>query len=316
MARPHIEPFVDRDVPFKPMTLPGFGKGMQYKVLSLDEKSGACTMTVQFDREFTQPASASFSDVEIMLFKGTLKIGDQTCEAGHYFFLPKGIVLPEISCESEATALLMFNDCEPNLAASDRDMDGAEREKFISLNSYLDMPWETPTLFPRTASGCLIKILYFDQDTWAMSFLYIMSPQFHQENISYHDCAEEGYHISGTSWMMQFGELPDGGYFWRPAYINHGSFNTREGVLGFARTDGELHNHFHWNPYSTPEENADRSAAKLARHKPELNRWLFVQNHNHIDFEHPGEIYNQETGSERIHTDLQSNDKQKQANQS
>ena len=39
MARPHIEPFVDRDVPFKKMTLPGFPKGMQYKMLSLDNET-------------------------------------------------------------------------------------------------------------------------------------------------------------------------------------------------------------------------------------------------------------------------------------
>ncbi len=36
MARPHIEPFVDRDVDFKQMTLPGFAPGMQSKMLSLD----------------------------------------------------------------------------------------------------------------------------------------------------------------------------------------------------------------------------------------------------------------------------------------
>ena len=49
MARPHIEPFVDRDVHFKKMPLPGFGSGMHYKMLSIDEDTGACTMTVQFD---------------------------------------------------------------------------------------------------------------------------------------------------------------------------------------------------------------------------------------------------------------------------
>ena len=49
MARPHIEPFVDRDVPFKKLTLPGFPKGMQYKMLSLDPDNGACTMTVLFE---------------------------------------------------------------------------------------------------------------------------------------------------------------------------------------------------------------------------------------------------------------------------
>ena len=40
MARPHIEPFVDRDVDFKKMTRPGFPKGMKYKVLSLDTDTG------------------------------------------------------------------------------------------------------------------------------------------------------------------------------------------------------------------------------------------------------------------------------------
>ena len=32
MPRPHIEPFVDRDVPFHKFTMPGFPKGMQYKM--------------------------------------------------------------------------------------------------------------------------------------------------------------------------------------------------------------------------------------------------------------------------------------------
>ena len=36
MSRPHIEPYVETMVPFRRMTLPGFGKGMHYKVLSLD----------------------------------------------------------------------------------------------------------------------------------------------------------------------------------------------------------------------------------------------------------------------------------------
>ncbi len=313
MARPHIEPFSDRDVEFKPMTLPGFGGGMHYKVLSLDEQTGACSLTVQYDAGYTQPASVSYSDVELFVFDGSLKVGDQTCEKGHYFFIPAGVALPAVSCEKGATALLMYNDSEPHLIESKENLEGA-RGEITSLNSYKDMPWEVPTLFPRTASGCLIKILHFDMETWAMSFLYIMSPAFHQENISYHDCAEEGYHIFGDSWMMQFGNLPTGGYFYRPAYINHGSFSTDNGVLGFARTDGELHNHFHYNPYSTPEENADRSAAKLARHKPELNKWLYVRNHNHVDFEHPGETYNHETGGERIHSRLF--DQAKEMNQS
>ena len=44
MARPHIEPFVDRDVGFKKMTMKGMPNGIQYKTLSMDTDNGAVTM--------------------------------------------------------------------------------------------------------------------------------------------------------------------------------------------------------------------------------------------------------------------------------
>ena len=43
MARPHIEPFCDRDVGFKNMNLGGFGAGMAWLtlgVMKLNERSG------------------------------------------------------------------------------------------------------------------------------------------------------------------------------------------------------------------------------------------------------------------------------------
>ena len=89
-----------------------------------------------------------------------------------------------------------------------------------------------------------------------------MTPQFAQDNISYHDCAEESYHIWGTSWMMQFGELPTGGYFWRPPYINHGSFRCKYGTIALGRTDSKLHNYFHYNPWTNPQDNLRRAAAQ------------------------------------------------------
>jgi hypothetical protein len=302
--RPHIEPFVDRDIHFKKFTLPNFPSGMQYKMLSIDKDSGACTMTVQFDGGFQQPPSVSYSDVEIFIMEGGLKIGEKACGKGYYGFVPRGVAMPAISTRQGCLALLMYNDSEPNREESDQDMTGAEREGLIQLASYNDMPWQVPTLFPQTASGCLLKLLRFDEKTHAMTFLYSMTPGFHQDNISYHDCAEEAYHVWGTSWMMQFGDLPTGGYFWRPAYINHGAFYSEHGILGFGRTDGELHNHFHWNPYSTPAENADRAASRLVRQKPELNKWLWSHDHNHIDFEHPAEAYAATSEDDRIHSHI------------
>ena len=80
-----------------------------------------------------------------------------------------------------------------------------------------------------------------------------------------------------------------GGYFWRPPWINHGAFRSELGILAFGRTDSKLHNYFHFNPWTSPEENRDRAAAQLARAKPELFQWATSKDgHNHPhDFEHP-----------------------------
>ena len=302
--RKHIEPFVDRDVSFKRLELKGIPTGYNYKMLSIDEDSGACTMSVQWDAGYKQPPSVSYSDLEIFIMDGAMKIGEKICAKGEYFFVPRGVSLPAFSTDSGCFALVMYNDSEPHILESDEDVEGANREGLVQLASYAGMPWQVPTLFPQTASGCLLKLLRFDEKTHAMTFLYSMTPGFQQDNISYHDCAEEAYHVWGTSWMMQFGDLPTGGYFWRPAYVNHGSFYSEHGILGFGRTDGDLHNHFHHNAYSKPDENADRAAARLIRQKPELGKWMWTKDHNHIDFEHPTETYSVESESDRIHSHI------------
>ena len=159
MARPHIEPFVDRDVHFKKMPLPGFGSGMHYKMLSIDEDTGACTMTVQFDGGYQQPPALSESDMELFIMEGGLKVGEEQCGPGYYFFVPKGVAMPAFSTKNGCQGLLMYNDREPNQAESDQDDTGAERDKLIKVASYDNMPWQVPTLFPQTASGCLLKLL-------------------------------------------------------------------------------------------------------------------------------------------------------------
>jgi hypothetical protein len=81
--------------------------------------------------------------------------------------------------------------------------------------------------------------------------------------------------------MLQFGELPTGGYFWRPPYINHGAFRCERGTIAFGRTDCKLHNYFHFNPWSNPDENKRRAAAHLYRQRPQLYEWTAAEGHNH-----------------------------------
>jgi hypothetical protein len=288
MARPHIEPFVDRDVPFKKMTLPGFPKGMHYKMLSLDTDTGACSMTVMFEDGYRLPPGMSYSEMELFVMTGFLDIDGKRHGPGTYVCLPAGVTLPEIRMPRGMTGLMFYNYGEPSFVEADADHPRGDRSKLIQVNAYDDLQWSSTNFFPATAPGCMVKILKFDERTQAFTFMYCMTPNFWQDNISYHDCAEEAYHIWGTSWMMQFGDLPTGGYFYRPPYINHGAFGCKLGTLAIGRTDSQLYNHFHFNPWTTAEENRERAGARILAWKPELYRWIESGEHNHpVDFEHP-----------------------------
>ena len=290
MTRPHIEPFVETNVPWKKMTLPGFGKGMRYKMLSLDTDTGACSMKALLEPGYRQPPGMSCSELEIFVLSGSLTVGDQVHGPGHFFFVPAGVAMPALSSPRGAQLLMFYNYGEPSFVESDSDHPGAERHRYSVVNAYEGMSWTSTNFYPATAPGCLVKVLRFDQRTQAFTFLYCMTPNFWQDNISYHDCAEESYHIWGTSWMMQFGDLPTGGYFWRPPYINHGAFACKYGTLALGRTDSQLYNHFHFNPWTTPEENLERAASRIQHWKPDLYRWVATGDHNHpVDFEYPGD---------------------------
>ena len=200
MARPHIEPFCDRDVHFKNMNLPGFGRGMRYKMLSLDNDTGACSMTVQFDGGYSQKPGYSWSEMEFIVIEGSLQYGERTLRKGHYGFVPAGYAMPAISSHDGALVLMMYNTGEPSLVAADEHHPLAQTGLYHDIDSYMDIPWAMGNVAkPSVAAGCLIKLLNYNPISHAMTFLYCMTPAFYQDNISYHDCAEESYHLWGTS---------------------------------------------------------------------------------------------------------------------
>ncbi len=282
MARPHIEPYDEREVPFRRLTLPGFPKGVHYKTLSLDTDSGACSLVVRLESGWRRPAGFSYSEMELFVLDGEIRAGEQGWGPGRYLWVPAGVALPAMHVPRSARALLFYNYGEPSFEASDSDHPAAAREGLVSVDAYEDLSWKFGTKNPAVAPGCMSKVLRADPVSKAYTFLYCMTPNFWQDNISYHDCAEESYHVWGTSWMMQFGFLPTGGYFWRPPYINHGAFASDHGCIARGRTDCDLVNYFHFNPWTNTEESAQRVANRLRVEKPPLCEWVRNEDgHNH-----------------------------------
>ncbi len=282
MARPHIEPHDERTESFRRLTLPGFPRGMHYKTLSVDPDTGACSLVVRFESGWQRPAGFSYTEMELFVLDGQIEAGDERWGPGQYLWIPPGVSLPALRVARGARALLYYNYGEPSFEPSVDDHPRGRRAGLVSVNSYDDLQWKVGARNPAVAPGCMSKVLRLDPVTKAYTFLYCMTANYWQDNISYHDCAEESYHIWGTSWMMQFGELPTGGYFWRPPYINHGAFASAQGCLALGRTDCNLNNYFHFNPWTDIEENRQRVVDKLAAEAPELFRWeASPDGHNH-----------------------------------
>jgi hypothetical protein len=282
MPRPHIEPYVELNDAYQEFNLSSFPRGSHYKMLSMDSDTGSCSMKMKFDGGYRRKPGMSYSDFEMFVIEGRVQIGDRVYGRGHYFFVPAGVAIGEMLSAEGFEALVFYNDGQPTFLESDEHHPLALKEAFVSVNAYMDAPWlSAARRNPGVASGFTVKSLRMDPLTKANTFLYAAVPEFMQDNISYHDCAEEAYHIHGDCSMMQFGELPTGGYFWRPAYINHGCFWSQHGCIALARIDGELYNYFHFNPWTNPDENARRAAKQLYEEKPNLLEWATTHGHKH-----------------------------------
>ena len=133
MARPHIEPYVELNDPYRAFTLAGF-RGARYKTLSLDVDTGACTLKLRFNGGFRRKPGLSYSDLEIFVLNGEIEAGDATWREGQYCFVPAGFALPALHVPQGAEALFMFNDAEPNFAESDASHECTLLEAFVSVN--------------------------------------------------------------------------------------------------------------------------------------------------------------------------------------
>ena len=173
MGRPHIGPFCDRDVGFKNMTLPGLGLGYRYKTLSLDNETGACSMTVQLDGGYKRKPGFSWSEYELMVTEGEIKFGNKTYRRGHYFYVPAGYAMPKMSSEQGALLLVMYNTGEPSHVESKEHHHLCNPDMYHDVSSFDDIPWQGGGVTsPTVASGCMVKLLNYNPNSMALTFLY------------------------------------------------------------------------------------------------------------------------------------------------
>jgi Domain of unknown function (DUF4437) len=270
MSRPHLERQPDRRAPWKPLPVAGFGAGARSQVLSVDPRTGGASLRLRVAGGYRRAGGYLSADIELFVLTGRLQVGVDLHGPGSYLYVPAGVVLPAISTARGAEWLAFWSEGPPEFMAGDSDHPSAERDRLVVAQGYDGRGWVRPSGHPLRAPGYLVKPLRRDPLSGAVTFLEALAPEFREDAVVYHDCALETYQLRGSQLNLCAGEAPAGSYACRPPFVNHGPTVSGGGSLALVRTDGELVNHFHTDPGSSPAEHRARAVDTFRQRRPTL----------------------------------------------
>ena len=246
MARPHIEFLQAQTLPWRRIP-PGRARpDAEYKFLSRDTETGACTCLIRYPPGWWREADEALdADEECYVLDGAIEIDDQTLGPDHYAFLPAGLPRRSMRSRGGAVVLTFFNR-EPGFAAARSDaLDVATTARALPHLDVLRMPWDRRLNDPRLAHlGIGRKDLRTDPVSGERSFLSLMLPHAEPPGArgprESHPVVEECFVLAG-SLTGPHGTMHAGAYFWRPPGIPHGPFGTRWGCVALIRFVGGRH---------------------------------------------------------------------------
>lgn len=233
MAREHIEFVNIHEMEWQPVSVPGFSGELTQKLLSADKESGASTSLLYIPSGSTYEGGAYNATLEALLLEGEVQVNATEVSGLTHLFIEDHTNLDPMNFENPCT-LLWMTEGELHLA----DKKAASIDKSIVITKTAEKPWQG-TITPGFPTGAMRKSLYDNPETGASSWLLGVLPQFHDDRYEIHPVMEEAFQIHGELGTSR-GDFKQGSYFWRPAEIPHGDFNTEWGCLTFFRTDGPL----------------------------------------------------------------------------
>jgi len=241
-SRPHIEFIHAQLLPWRRIGEGAARPDAEYKFLSRDETSGACSALIRYPAGWSKAGIEHIKcDEEFYILSGELTINDISYSFDNYGFLPAGFPRKEMTSRGGAVVLTFFNS-EPTIYLGKTDWD---ESRLVAHLDVLHMPWDMTLNDPKLAHlGISRKDLRLDSKTGERTFLSMILP--HSEPPGQkgaqeiHPTVEDAYIISGSLTGPQ-GTMEPGAYFWRPPGIAHGPFGTRWGCVALIRFLGGEH---------------------------------------------------------------------------
>ncbi|MDX2223818.1 MAG: DUF4437 domain-containing protein [Rhodospirillaceae bacterium] len=241
MGRPHVEFIQSQAIPFTRGLYGGARSGIDCRVLSRDEETGAASTVLRYPPGWRQDQPQALNaDEELFVLDGALEINGATYGKHVYAHLPKGYPRRSMSSAMGAAVLTFFSG-EPSaaLAPSSPNFDA---RKLVERLDTRRMPGHTGKRTHMNTgdwdpSGTVHKSLYADPDTGERTWLIGLMPYWSTDRAEIHPVVEEEFAILGDI-CFPLGVMRDGGYFWRPPGIKHGPFATWGGTLHLCRCKG------------------------------------------------------------------------------
>jgi hypothetical protein len=231
-VRPWIEFIQSQRLPWQSHDPWGVRPGVEIKVLSHDDETGAASLIVRYPVGFTAAPSAFNIDEEVLILEGGLKVGAQALDHLGFAHWPAGYRIGGISSPNGAIVLTFLSGLPKRLPEPAEYRPDRLVEKLDAYQvSY------TGNFHPKFPPGAGRKKLFEDPVTHDTSWLLGTLPLRWSETAEVHPTVEEMYLISGETHGNR-GVMRPGAYFWRPAGAPHGPYGTVTGNLYFFRTKG------------------------------------------------------------------------------
>jgi len=243
--RPHIEFIQAQLLPWQHIGPLGARPGVEYKFLSRDPVSGACSVLLRYPPGWRRVGEEHLEAAEeFYVLDGALLLdGVTSYSADCYAYWPRGQVHHSLAAPQGAV-VLAFYDATPQVRAGVPSQPVRD-DLLLPRIDVARMPWDT-SLNDRNLKhlGIARKNLRQDPDTGERTFLSLImphsAPDGNQGPQEVHPCVEEAYVLSGALSGPQ-GVMRPGAYFWRPPGIPHGPFGARWGAVSLMRFVGGRH---------------------------------------------------------------------------
>lgn len=255
MARPFIEFLQSQRLEWVGDPDKAGRAGLEIKLLSEDNESGATTLLVRYPPNWRAPSTEwCTADEELFVLEGEFSVNSRSYTRHHYAYWPTGFCRSDFTTGTKGATLIACFNARPSYRVESPPPGPADG--LVEQLDAFSLRWDRTNMDPNIDHlNAWRKNLRHAPGNGGRTYLLAGLPQGFpptgNEPLERHPHVEEMFMIAGDM-PCSLGVMRAGAYFWRPPMIWHGADCTVNGFLLFARTPGSNQTISEWSDTGHP----------------------------------------------------------------